>query len=93
MRHIFTDTVKTAKNEILRGIWKKRPTPLAKVCGRTVEHNNAMNELLSEGKVEIYSKPIFIKSHERELEYYRWVPFTPVDGGFKVQPLLIRIIA
>ena len=88
--NLFEKEVEKAKKEILRGIWKKKPTPYAKVCGQTSAHNQALTELQNEGKIEVYSERIFIKDKDRELEYYRWVPFQPVEGGFLIEPLLVR---
>lgn len=81
-----------AKKEILKGILKKKPTPLAKVCGKDSAHNNALNELLNEKKVEIYSEQITITKEERNLEYYRWVPFFDRGSTVQLTPLLIKLI-
>lgn len=79
-----------AKKAILSGIWKKRPTPYSKVCGTTSTYSQAMSELQNEKKIEVYSMEIFIKN--REPEYYRWLPFTTVKGGFLVTPLLVKTL-
>lgn len=86
--NLLEKEVERAKKKILSGIWKKRPTPYAKICGTTSAYTIAMSQLQNEGKIEVYSEEIFIK--DRTPEYYKWVPFREVKGGFLISPLLVR---
>jgi hypothetical protein len=90
MQYTYRELIDQSKRNILRGIWKKRPTPFAKVCGDTAVDNSAMNELQSEGKVEIYSKQIKISKEVQKEEYFRWVPFYDKGTHVLVTPLLIK---
>lgn len=87
-RYTFTQYIEQAKKKILRGIAKKRVTPLAKVCGSDTIFANALNQLLIEKKIEIYVEVIVIP--DRTPEYYHWLPFREVIGGYQVEPFLIR---
>jgi hypothetical protein len=82
--------IEKAKKEILRGIWKKKPTPFAKVCGNTSAHAQALSELQNNKVIETYSTTVVISKEERELEYYRWVPYRELSGRFELELLAVR---
>ena len=84
--------VEKAKKEIIRGIWKNKPTPFAKVCGTTSAHSQAMAELQNEKKIQTYATTVTITKHERELEYYRWVPYREVKDGFQLEILAVKLL-
>ena len=84
--------VEKAKKQILRGIWKKKPTPLAKICGSTSAHTQALSQLINDKIIEQYSEEILITDAERNLEYYKWLPFRTVKGGHLVRPILVKLL-
>lgn len=86
----FHKEVERAKKQILKGIWKKKTTPYAKVCGITPAHAQAMAELHIDKIIETYSATIVISESERNLEYYRWAPFTKVKDGIQIKLLAVR---
>lgn len=89
-RLTYRQEIEKNKKRILRRICKKKLTPFGKICGNNPEDHRAMEELISEKKIEIYSKIIVVTKEEREFEYYRWLPFREVEDGYRIEVLSVK---
>ena len=84
--------IEKAKKAILKGISKTKPTPYAKVCGSTSAYAQALEQLANAKITQTYTTTVTLTKEERELEYYRWVPFREVNGMFVLEIIAIKIL-